>query len=193
MPPSLLSQLHAIMHKILVLLLALLLAACNTAAASPSPQEAPMALTLSSSAFAEGKSIPDEFSCKGRNISPALAWTDAPASTVSFALIVDDPDAPVGTFTHWVIYNMPAASQSLAKAVAHQPTFDDGAAQGRNSGNHQYYDGPCPPSGTHRYFFRLYALDTRLELPPGATADQVRKAMQGHILAQGELMGTFSK
>ena len=152
-----------------------------------------MTLTLSSSAFAPGKSIPDEFSCKGRNISPALAWTGAPANTVSFALILDDPDAPSGTFTHWVIYNIPAASKGLAQGVARQPTFDDGAAQGTNSGNRQYYEGPCPPSGTHRYFFKLYALDTRLDLPPGATVDQLQKAMQGHILAQGELMGTASK
>ncbi len=152
-----------------------------------------MALTLSSSAFAAGKTIPDEYSCKGRNISPALAWTGAPDNTAAFALIMDDPDAPAGTFTHWVIYNIPAASKSLQQGVAQQPTFDDGAAQGRNSGNRQYYEGPCPPSGTHHYFFRLYALDTRLNLPPGATVDQVRKAMQGHILAQGELMGLFSK
>ncbi len=181
------------MQKPIIFFLALVLAACTTATISPTSQEAPMTLTLSSSAFSAGKSIPGEYSCKGRNISPALAWTGVPASTTSFALIVDDPDAPSGTFTHWVIYNIPAVSQGLAQGVARQPTFDDGSAQGRNSYNHQYYDGPCPPSGTHRYFFRLYALDSRLDLPPGATADQLRKATQGHILAQGELMGTFSK
>ena len=152
-----------------------------------------MALSISSTDFAAGKSIPADFSCKGRNISPALAWTGAPANTASFALILEDPDAPSGTFVHWVIYNIPAISKGLAQGVAQQPTFDDGAAQGNNSGNRQYYEGPCPPSGTHRYFFRLYALDTRLEIAPRATADQLRKAMQGHILAQGELMGTFSK
>lgn len=180
------------MKKIVILFVALLLAACSTATTTTTSQEAPMTLTLSSSAFAPGKNIPDEYSCKGRNISPALAWTDAPANTVSFALILDDPDAPAGTFTHWVLYNIPAASKGLQQGVAHQPTFDDGAAQGKNSGNRQYYEGPCPPSGTHHYYFRLYALDTRLELPPGATVDQVKKAMQGHILAQGELMGTAS-
>lgn len=152
-----------------------------------------MALTLSSSAFAQGQSIPNEYSCKGRNISPALAWSGAPANTVSYALILDDPDAPAGTFVHWVLFNIPAIAHSLPQGLSHDPTFTDGAAQGNNSGNRQYYEGPCPPSGTHRYFFKLYALDTRLELPPGATADQVTKAMQGHILAQGELMGTFSK
>lgn len=152
-----------------------------------------MTLTLSSSAFAEGQTIPDDNSCKGRNISPALAWSGAPASTVAYALIMDDPDAPAGTFVHWVIYNIPAVSQSIPKGLSHDPTFSDGAAQGNNSGNRQYYEGPCPPSGTHHYVFRLYALDTRLDLPPGATADQVRQAMQGHILAQGELTGKFSK
>ena len=152
-----------------------------------------MALTLSSPAFGQGQSIPAEHSCKGRNISPALAWTGAPANTASYALIVEDPDAPAGTFVHWVLYNVPAVSRGLSQGLSHDPSFSDGAAQGRNSGNRQYYDGPCPPSGTHRYFFRLYALDVRLELAPGATADQLRKAMQGHILAQGELMGTFAK
>lgn len=151
-----------------------------------------MALTLTSSAFAQGQSIPDEYSCKGSNISPALAWSGAPANTVSYALIMNDPDAPSGDFVHWVIFNIPAISQSLAQGVSHDPTFSDGAAQGKNSANRQYYAGPCPPSGTHRYFFRLYALDTRLDLPPGTTADQLRKAIQGHILAEGELMGTFA-
>jgi Raf kinase inhibitor-like YbhB/YbcL family protein len=152
-----------------------------------------MTLTLSSPAFAPGKSIPAEFSCKGSNISPALAWSGAPEKTVSYALIMDDPDAPSGTFVHWVIYNIPAISNGLNQAVPHSATFDDGTVQGRNSGNSQYYEGPCPPSGTHRYFLKLYALDARLELAPGATASQLTKAMQGHILAQGELMGTFSK
>ncbi len=152
-----------------------------------------MALTLSSPAFAPGQPIPAEYSCKGRNISPALAWSGAPSNTASYALILDDPDAPAGTFTHWVIYNIPAVSNGLAQAIAPTPTLDDGAAQGKNSANHRFYDGPCPPSGTHRYFFRLYALDTRLDLAPGATADELRQAMKGHILAQGELMGTFSK
>jgi Raf kinase inhibitor-like YbhB/YbcL family protein len=182
------------MPRFSLIILACTLAACtSTATATSTSQEAPLTVTLSSSAFAPGKSIPEEFSCKGRNISPALAWAGAPANTASFALIVEDPDAPGGTFVHWVIYNIPAVSKGLAEAVPPQPTFDDGTAQGMNGGNRRYYYGPCPPSGTHRYFFRLYALDTRLDLAPGASADQLRKAMQGHVLAQGELMGTFSK
>ena len=179
---------------IILLVFASLLVACaNNATATSSTLQAPMTLTLSSSAFAEGKSIPSDYSCKGRSISPALAWSGAPGNTVSYALIVEDPDAPGGTFVHWVIYNIPAISNSLQQAVTHTPAFGDGAAQGSNGAGHQYYDGPCPPSGTHHYYFRLYALDTRLDLPPGATADQLRKAMQGHVIAQGELMGTFSR
>ena len=152
-----------------------------------------MTLTLTSSAFAPGKPIPDRYSCKGQNVSPALDWAGAPAQTVTFALIMDDPDAPSGTYVHWVIYNIPAAGKGLAQAIAPKPTLPDGTAQGRNSSNEQFYFGPCPPSGTHRYFFKLYALDTRLELASAPNAAQLQKAMQGHILAQGELMGTFSK
>jgi len=152
-----------------------------------------MSLTLSSSAFAQGKSIPEKYSCTGQNISPALAWSGAPSYTASYALIVEDPDAPSGTYVHWVIYNIPAISNGLQEAVAQTPTFDDGASQGSGGSGRQFYQGPCPPSGTHRYFFRLYALDARLEIPPGATAAQLRQAMQGHVLAQTELMGTFSK
>ncbi len=152
-----------------------------------------MALKLTSSAFGPGQPIPPDYSCRGRSISPALAWSGAPAGTASFALIVNDPDAPMGTYVHWVIYNIPSTSAGLREDVAPQPTLPDGTTQGRNSANHRYYDGPCPPSGTHRYFFKLYALDAKLDLPSGATADQLAKAMQGHILAQAELMGTFSK
>ena len=152
-----------------------------------------MTLSISSTAFAPGNPIPVDYSCKGRNISPALAWAGAPAGTASFALIVDDPDAPSGTFVHWVIYNIPSASKGLPEAVATAPTLPDGTLQGRNGAGSQHYEGPCPPSGTHRYFFKLYALDAKLDLKAGATAVQLLQAMQSHILAQGELMGTFSK
>ena len=147
-----------------------------------------MSLTLTSDAFANGQSIPAKYSCIGKNISPALAWNDPPAGTQSFALIVDDPDAPMGTWVHWVLYNVSASTHSLQ-----ENTDTSGMSVGKNSSRNTRYDGPCPPSGTHRYFFKLYALDSTLGLSPGATKDQVLKAMQGHILAQGELMGTFSK
>ena len=147
-----------------------------------------MSLTLTSDAFTNGQSIPAKYSCVGKNISPALAWNESPAGTKSFALIVDDPDAPMGTWVHWVLFNIPASTGSL------QESADSSAmSAGKNSSGNTRYDGPCPPSGTHRYFFKLYALDSTLSLSPGATKEQVLKAMEGHILAQGELMGTFSK
>jgi Raf kinase inhibitor-like YbhB/YbcL family protein len=150
--------------------------------------EANMSLTLTSDAFANGQSIPAKYSCIGKNISPALAWNEPPADTKSFALIVDDPDAPMGTWVHWVLYNIPASTRSL------QENMDTGAMSvGKNSSGKMRYDGPCPPSGTHRYFFKLHALASMLTLSPGATKEQVLNAMKGHILAQGELMGTFSK
>jgi Raf kinase inhibitor-like YbhB/YbcL family protein len=147
-----------------------------------------MSLTLTSDAFANGQSIPAKYSCVGKNISPALAWNEPPAGTQSFALIMDDPDAPMGTWVHWVLFNMPVNTRSL------QENMDTSAMSiGKNSSGNMRYDGPCPPSGTHRYFFKLYALDSTLSLSPGATKEQVFNAIKGHILAQGELMGTFSK
>lgn len=147
-----------------------------------------MSLTLTSDAFANGQSIPVKYSCRGKNISPALAWNEPPAGTQSFALIVDDPDAPMGTWVHWVLYNIPASTRSLQES-----TDPSAMSVGKNSSGNMRYDGPCPPSGTHRYFFKLYALDSTLSLSPGSTKEQVLNAMKGHILAQGELMGTFSK
>ncbi len=147
-----------------------------------------MSLQLTSDAFTNGQSIPAKYSCKGKNISPALAWNEPPAGTKSFALIVDDPDAPMGTWVHWVLFNIPAETRSLQENAN-----PNAISAGKNSSGNMRYDGPCPPSGTHRYFFKLYALDAALSLSPGATKEQVLQAMQSHILAQGELMGTFSK
>lgn len=149
-----------------------------------------MSFKLTSDAFANGQSIPAKYSCVGKNISPALTWTEPPTGTQAFALIVDDPDAPMGTWVHWVMYNIPSSTHSLPENFA---TADNTILNGKNSASHQSYDGPCPPSGTHRYFFKLYALDAALSLSSGATKEQVLKAMEGHILAQAELMGTFSK
>jgi len=150
--------------------------------------EATMSLTLTSDAFATGQSIPAKYSCIGKNISPALAWNEPPAGTSSFALIVDDPDAPGGTWVHWVLYNIPANTHNLPESTA-----TSGISVGKSSSGNMHYDGPCPPGGTHRYFFNLYALDSTISLSPGATKEQVLKAMKDHILAQAELMGTFSK
>ena len=152
-----------------------------------------MTLTVTSTAFGSGQPIPAKYSCIGQNVSPPLAWTGTPGSTGSFALILEDPDAPSGTFVHWVIFNIPGKSTGLPEAVPANNSLPDGSMQGRNGAARQNYDGPCPPSGVHRYFFKLYALDANLDLTSGANKDQLLKAMQGHILAQGELMGTFSK
>ena len=147
-----------------------------------------MSLTLTSDAFANGQSIPAKYSCVGKNTSPALAWEVPPSGTKSFALIVDDPDAPMGTWVHWVLFNIPAGTRGLQESGQ-----TSGMSAGKNSSGNTHYDGPCPPSGTHRYFFKLYALDSSLSLSPGATKEQLLNSMKGHILAQGELMGTFSK
>lgn len=148
-----------------------------------------MSLQLTSDAFSNGQSIPAKYSCIGKNISPALAWTEPPAGTQSFALIVDDPDAPGRTWVHWVLFNIAANTRSLPEDFS----ADSSIVVGNNSSSQASYQGPCPPSGTHRYYFKLYALDTVLSLLPGATKDQLLKAMDGHILAQAELLGTFSK
>jgi Raf kinase inhibitor-like YbhB/YbcL family protein len=171
-------------------------ATSQPAGTSESPtMEATMSLTLTSDAFVHGQSIPAKYACTGRNISPALAWNDPPDGTQSFALIVDDPDAPMGTWVHWVLYNIPAEARSLQEdlPVTGKNVDPDAILVGKNSAGKIGYDGPCPPSGTHRYYFKLYALDTLISLLPGATKEQVLKEMEGHILAQGELMGTFSK
>lgn len=147
-----------------------------------------MSLELTSDAFANGQSIPAKYTCTGRNISPALAWKDPPTGTQSFAIIMDDPDAPGGTWVHWVLFNIPADARSL------QENLDTSELSvGKNSWGSLGYGGPCPPSGTHRYFFKLYALDSPLSLSPGAKKEQLLKTMEGHILAQAEIMGTFSK
>ncbi len=151
-----------------------------------------MSFGLTSPAFQPGSPVPVVYTCRGRDVSPALNWGEPPAGTQSFALIMDDPDAPMGTWVHWVIYNLPASARGLPEAVPAGAQLKDGSLQGRNSGGENGYNGPCPPSGTHRYFFKLYALDGALSLPSGASKDQLLKAMQGHVLAQGELMGTFS-
>ncbi|MEP7137866.1 MAG: YbhB/YbcL family Raf kinase inhibitor-like protein [Chloroflexota bacterium] len=148
-----------------------------------------MSLQLTSDAFVNGQSIPVKYSCIGKNISPALAWTEPPAGTQSFALIVDDPDAPGRTWVHWVLFNIPVNTRNLQEGFSANSSI----AVGNNSSGTPSYQGPCPPSGTHRYFFKLYALDMFISQLPGATKDQLLKAMDGHILAQAELMGTFSK
>jgi len=178
------------MRRWLIVLL-LTLSAC--AQTSIQPTEVAMTLSITSSAFKNGSTIPAVYTCKGDDTSPALSWNDPPSNTKSFALIMDDPDAPGGIWVHWVIYNIPASARGLQAAAPTKAQLADGSLNGVNSGGKLGYGGPCPPSGTHHYFFKLYALDAILNLSSGANKQQVLSAMQNHILAQGELMGTVSK
>jgi len=150
-------------------------------------------MLITSSAFTEGSMIPAKYTCDGQDISPPLAWREAPAGTKSFALICDDPDAPMGTWVHWVVYNIPPNIDKLDENVKPEKEFKDGMRQGSNSWPRIGYGGPCPPSGTHRYYFKLYALDTMLELKTGATKAQVLQAMKGHVLAESQLMGKYKR
>jgi len=153
-----------------------------------------MAFTVKSPAFPPGAEIPKKSSCQGADLSPALEWSGFPAKTASFALIVDDPDAPGGTWVHWVLWNLPAIAHSLPEGVARNDELPDGSRQGRNDFRKVGYNGPCPPPGkTHRYFFRLYALDGKLDLAPGASRAELDAAMKGHILGQAEYGGTFRR
>jgi len=155
---------------------------------------ATMPLKLSSPDFTSGGTIPKQFTCDGADTSPALEWGDPPQGTQSFALIVDDPDAPVGTWVHWVLFNLPASARSLGQNVPKKEELPDGSRQGRNDFGTTGYGGPCPPAGTpHRYFFKLYALDAKLGLKAGATKKDVERAQQGHVLAQGEWMGRYGR
>jgi len=156
-------------------------------------EDVTMPVTLTSSAFTEGAAIPSTYTCEGRDVSPPLAWTDPPAGTKGFALIGDDPDAPGQTWVHWVLYNLPPSARRLPEAVSPEQELPDGARQGRTDFGRIGYGGPCPPSGTHRYFFKLYALDAMLSLPPGATKSQLEAAMKGHVLAEAQLMGTYRR
>src|SRR2546427_691416 len=150
-------------------------------------------MDIKSQAFVPGALIPPKYTCDGADVSPPLSFTGAPAGTKSFALIADDPDAPMGTWVHWVAWNIPAGTRSLEEGVPKKETLPDGVRQGSNDFRRVGYGGPCPPSGTHRYFFRLYALDVTPNLPSTATRQDLEKAMQGHILGQADLMGKYTR
>lgn len=156
--------------------------------------ERKMAFSLSSSQFLHGGDIPKKFTCEGADISLELSWTNPPVGTQSFVLIGDDPDAPAGTWTHWVLYDLPANTQSLPENLSKVDELPTGGRQGRNDFGKIGYGGPCPPPGKpHRYFFKLYAIDTKLDLKPGAGRQEVEKAMQGHTLGKAELMGRYQR
>ena len=159
-------------------------------------REGPMGLSLTSTAFTEGAAIPVKHTCDGADVSPPLAWSGAPPGTAAFALIADDPDAPAGTWVHWVLYDIAPTLSAIPENIVKVETLKElgGAAQGKNDFRRLGYGGPCPPPGKpHRYFFKLYALNAWLGLSPGATKTNVERAMDGRVLATAQLMGTFAR
>ena len=179
-----------------VLALALLFTACSRdeSASAAKKKGDKMAIKLSSTAFENGAEIPSKYTGDGRDVSPPLRWEDVPEGTRSLVLICDDPDAPMGTWVHWVIYAIPSDAKELPEAVPARDVIEIGAKQGTNDFRRIGYGGPAPPPGKpHRYFFKLYALDTELDLKAGATKRDLLRAIEGHILAQGELTGTYKR
>jgi Raf kinase inhibitor-like YbhB/YbcL family protein len=152
-----------------------------------------MPVELTSAAFAPGEPFPTRYTCDGDDVSPPLRWSAPPEGTQTLTLIVDDPDAPAGTWVHWVLFNLPAGTRDLPEAIPPDAELAGGARHGNNSWKRLGYGGPCPPGGTHRYFFKLFALDTALNLDAGASKDDLLRAMQGHVLVQTELMGTYTR
>jgi len=156
--------------------------------------EKAMSLTLSSTSFSNGGDIAKKFTCDGADTSPQLSWSDPPATTKSFALLVDDPDAPVGNWNHWTLWNLPSSARGLPEGVSKEARLPDGSQQGLNDFRKTGYNGPCPPPGKpHRYYFKLFALDAKLDLKAGASKPELEAAIKGHILAQAELMGRFGR
>lgn len=168
-----------------------------TAGCSQEPKSATghvMKIQLTSAAFTAGQPIPVKYTADALDVSPPLAWTNPPPATKSLALIADDPDAPAGTWVHWMIYDLPPATKSLGEDQPRVAQFKDGAKQGLNDFKKTGYNGPAPPAGkAHRYYFKLYALDKLTSLPPNATKADLLKAMDGHVLGEGELMGTYQR
>ena len=150
-------------------------------------------MKLTSKAFGTKGMIPPQFTCDGQDISPPLSWSNPPTNTKSLALICDDPDAPGKTWVHWVVYNLPPSTRSLPEAVPAGSKIAEGGLQGINDFKRLAYGGPCPPGGTHRYFFKVYALDRMLNLQPGATKAELEVTMKGHIIDRGELMGYYRR
>jgi len=152
-----------------------------------------MTLEIRSTAFSEGAMIPTRYTCDGPDLSPDLSWSGVPDAAKSLALICDDPDAPVGTWVHWVLFNIPSGESGLPAAIPPDETLGNGARHGTNDFRRLGYGGPCPPGGTHRYYFKLYALDTELNLNSGVSKDQLLEAMKGHVLAEAQLMGKYKR
>ncbi len=152
-----------------------------------------MGIKITSSAFEDGGLIPLKYTCDGEDISPPLQWDPVPDGTASIAVICDDPDAPMGTWVHWVLFNLPADTKELAENFPDDETVPDGTRQGITDFGSTGYGGPCPPSGTHRYFFKIYALDKKIELATIADKAKLLEAMEGHIIGQGQLLGKYKR
>lgn len=152
-----------------------------------------MEIIITSPAFEKGKLIPQKYSCDGKDISPPLKWSSIPEETKSLVLICDDPDAPMGTWVHWVVYDIPKERRAFTEDISEQALEKMGAKQGLNDFKKTNYGGPCPPGGTHRYFFKIYALDTVLNEKPGLTKKEILQRIEKHIIAQGHLMGKYQK
>jgi len=179
-----------------ILALAFLCVACagNDNRNAVKEEKIAMPIQLTSSDFAEGRPIPEKYTCDGADISPPLKWTNIPQGAKSLALVCDDPDAPAGTWVHWVLYELPPAVTEMPEGVPTTETIFNGAKQGVNDFKRIGYGGLCPPrGGPHRYFFKLYALDAELQLKAKATKKDLLRAMEGHILAEGQLMGTYKR
>ena len=187
------------MFRIVCLLTAvgICLGACQEKKKTETPAkeegEKVMAMTVTSPAFEEGEMIPRQYSCDGADISPPLSWSGVPEGIKSLALISDDPDAPMGTWVHWVLFNIPPDTHELLENIPPDETLTSGARHGVTDFGRFGYGGPCPPSGTHRYFFKLYALDTMLNLSGRVTKQDLQNAMEGRILAEGQLMGKYRR
>src|SRR2546423_8256086 len=165
----------------------------ETLSSTPTPQTTGGSIKLTSTAFKDGEPMPRQYTCDGVNVSPPLEWSGVPKSAKVIAIIADDPDAPSGTWVHWVLYNLPAENIGMVENLPATENLKAGGFQGKNDFEKIGYGGPCPPSGTHRYFFKIYALDSELPLKASATKADVEKAISGHVLAQDQLMGTFRR
>ncbi len=175
------------------LMLYILVSGLSTILFSQTKHKGENKMEITSTAFAQGELIPKKYTCDDVNISPPLKWHGAPTGTKSFALIADDPDAPIGTWVHWVLFNLPADVRELAENFPPKKNFENGAAHGKNDFGKYGYGGPCPPGGTHRYYFKLYALDDKLDLQPGCTKKDLLQTIKNHTLAESQLMGKYKR
>src|SRR4030066_2101551 len=180
-------------QKVVVCVIAVLILICSLAVNAEMKGGREMKINVGSAAFTEGGMIPKQVTCDGADISPSLSWSTVPEGTKSIAIIVDDPDAPAGTWVHWLVYNLPPDLKGLPENILAKETLANGGLQGMTDVRRIGYGGPCPPSGTHRYIFKVYAVDKLLDLYPRAIKKRLLQAMEGHILAEGELMGKYRR